>query len=96
MILPFFKWGMMMDLPKRKPNRLKVYDYSTRGAYFITICVKEKKCILRGSGGNRLRFAGFRAGFTHSNIIDTKIQTCRNARNLLENFVIFSEILLDK
>ena len=35
-------------------------------------------------------------GFTHSNIIDTKIQTCPYARNILEKFVIFSEIMLDK
>ena len=35
-----------MDLPKRKPTRLKGYDYSTPGAYFITICVKDRKCIL--------------------------------------------------
>ena len=27
-----------MDLPKRKLTRLKGYDYSTPGAYFITIC----------------------------------------------------------
>jgi len=35
-----------MDLPKRKPTRLKEYDYSTPGAYFITICTKDKKQIL--------------------------------------------------
>ena len=35
-----------MDLPKRKPTRLKGYDYSTPGAYFITICVKERKELL--------------------------------------------------
>ena len=33
-------------LPKRKPTRLKGYDYSLNGAYFITICTKDKKCIL--------------------------------------------------
>ena len=33
-------------LPNRKPNRLKEYDYSTAGAYFITICTKDKRCIL--------------------------------------------------
>lgn len=33
-------------LPKRKPNRLKDYDYSQMGAYFVTICVKDRKCIL--------------------------------------------------
>ena len=31
-----------MDLPKRKPNRLANYEYSTSGAYFITICAKDK------------------------------------------------------
>lgn len=35
-----------MDLPKRKPTRLKGYDYSTPGAYFITVCVKDKKQLL--------------------------------------------------
>ncbi|MBR2476769.1 MAG: hypothetical protein IKB50_01390 [Clostridia bacterium] len=35
-----------MDLPKRKPTRLKEYDYSSPGAYFITVCVKDKKHIL--------------------------------------------------
>lgn len=35
-----------MNLPKRKPNRLKDYDYSHEGAYFITICTKDKKEIL--------------------------------------------------
>ena len=32
-----------MELPKRKPNRLTEYDYSQPGAYFITICTKNKK-----------------------------------------------------
>ncbi len=35
-----------MDLPKRKPTRLKGYDYSQNGAYFITICTHNKQCIL--------------------------------------------------
>ena len=34
-----------MELPKRKPNRLPYFDYSTPGAYFITICTKDRKCI---------------------------------------------------
>ena len=33
----------MLNLPKRKPARLKEYDYSTPGAYFITICTHNKK-----------------------------------------------------
>ncbi len=35
-----------MELPKRKPTRLKGYDYSLPGAYFVTICTKGRKCIL--------------------------------------------------
>ena len=35
-----------MELPKRKNMRLKDYDYSQNGAYFITICTKDKKSLL--------------------------------------------------
>ena len=35
-----------MDLPKRKPNRLPDFDYSTPGAYFITICTEARQCTL--------------------------------------------------
>ena len=37
---------MKNELPKRKPTRLKGYDYSTSGAYFLTICVKDRKQLL--------------------------------------------------
>ena len=33
------------EFPKRKRNRLKNYDYSSVGAYFITICTKDKKVL---------------------------------------------------
>ena len=35
-----------LDLPKRKHPRLKNYDYSQNGCYFVTVCVKDKKCVL--------------------------------------------------
>ena len=35
-----------MELPKRKPTRLKGYDYSTPGIYFLTVCVKDRKKLL--------------------------------------------------
>lgn len=35
-----------MTLPNRKPNRLPHFDYSHYGAYFITICTKDKLCTL--------------------------------------------------
>ena len=32
--------------PQRKPTRLKGYDYSTPGAYFITVCTHNKEHLL--------------------------------------------------
>ena len=34
------------ELPKRKHPRLIGYDYSAVGAYFITICVKDRHELL--------------------------------------------------
>ncbi len=31
------------ELPKRKPTRLKNFDYATVGAYFITICTEGRR-----------------------------------------------------
>ncbi|MCL1861011.1 MAG: hypothetical protein FWG52_05685, partial [Proteobacteria bacterium] len=30
------------ERPNRKPNRLSNYDYSGDGAYFVTVCAKER------------------------------------------------------
>lgn len=35
-----------MEFPNRKRNRMADYDYSLCGAYFVTICVKDKLPIL--------------------------------------------------
>ena len=40
-------------LPIRKPTRLKKFDYSTNGAYFITICTQNRKNILSTIVGER-------------------------------------------
>ena len=51
-----------MELPNRKTVRLKDYDYSTPGYYFVTLCTKEKKkllCDIVGTGvldGPQVRF----------------------------------------
>ncbi len=34
------------DIHHRKSIRLKDYDYSQAGAYFVTICTKNKECLL--------------------------------------------------
>ncbi|MEG1639571.1 MAG: transposase [Ruthenibacterium sp.] len=40
-----------MDLPKRKKTRLEGYDYSSCGAYFVTICVADSNALLRKNVG---------------------------------------------
>jgi len=37
---------MKNNFPKRKHARLDYYDYSTDGAYFITICTQNRRCLL--------------------------------------------------
>ena len=37
---------MEKELPKRKHPRLDNYDYSSTGAYFITICTQNRRCVL--------------------------------------------------
>jgi hypothetical protein len=59
-----------MKLAERKRNRLKYWDYSRNGMYFITICVEQKKKLLSNivgqeqppllkGGGPRLAVGGF-------------------------------------
>lgn len=40
-----------MEIPKRKRIRLKDYDYSNSGVYFITVCVKDRKTLLWNNVG---------------------------------------------
>lgn len=41
-------------MPKRKHPRLKCYDYGTAGAYFITICTQNRRCLLSRIVGREL------------------------------------------
>ena len=40
----------MKQLPKRKRIRLKNFDYSTAGCYFVTICTHNQNKIFRTNG----------------------------------------------
>jgi len=44
----------MKNLPVRKLNRLKNYDYSQNGAYFITICVENRAEIFGKIENNKM------------------------------------------
>ncbi|MBR5524234.1 MAG: transposase [Clostridia bacterium] len=37
---------MSTKLPNRKALRLKCFDYNNESAYFITICTKDRRCLL--------------------------------------------------
>ncbi|MBP3361441.1 MAG: transposase [Clostridia bacterium] len=43
-----------MELPKRKQIRLKDYDYSQNGYYFVTICTKNRKNIFGAVGADSI------------------------------------------
>ena len=43
-----------MNLPNRKPTRLKNYDYSNNGAYFVTICTHNKQKLFSNIVGQGL------------------------------------------
>ena len=51
---------MKKSLPQRKHPRLGDYDYSTPGAYFITICTQGRRCILSNIVGQGLAPAEIR------------------------------------
>ena len=56
--------------PTRKNNRLKDYDYSQSGYYFITICTKDKKDLFWSVGAS---FAGQNKLSDIGNVIDSEI-----------------------
>ena len=35
-----------MEFPKRKTMRLRGHNYNAPGSYFVTVCVKNKECLL--------------------------------------------------
>jgi REP element-mobilizing transposase RayT len=43
-----------MPFKKYKSLRLKEYDYSQHGAYFVTICVKDRKCLFGEISGDEM------------------------------------------
>lgn len=71
---------------KRKANRLKDYDYSQNGAYFITICVNDRKPILSSVtvGANCVRLS--KIGI----IIDNELQKINSIYEniFVDNYVI--------
>ncbi|MEG0049819.1 MAG: transposase [Clostridia bacterium] len=59
----------MQELMRRKRNRLKSYDYAQAGAYFITICSKNRRCIFGDVVDGEMRLS------TVGLIVEREIQT---------------------
>ena len=45
-IRPYKGMKLRMELHRRKPIRLRGYDYSLDGAYFVTVCVNSRAALL--------------------------------------------------
>ena len=43
-----------MRFPKRKQNRLKHYDYSQNGYYFVTVCTHMRRPIFADDGSEMM------------------------------------------
>jgi len=40
--------------PQRRPSRLREYDYSAPGAYFVTLCTQKRQCTFGEVEGGRM------------------------------------------
>ena len=78
-----------MGFPTRKPNRLHGYNYSSNGYYFITICTKERQCILSNIVGGGA-FDAPQSQLTDVGLIVKRyILSSNNIENIVEeNYVI--------
>jgi len=69
-------------VPKRKEIRLKEYDYSANGAYFVTVCIKDKKHLFwekykTNVGANCVRLYEYQLSYTGC-IVDKEIKGIDN------------------
>lgn len=82
-----------MDLPSRKHIRIPNYDYSNYGAYFITICTKDRKEILSqiSVGANIVRPNTILTDI--GKIVDEAIKNIHNHYNavFVDNYVIMPD-----
>ena len=67
-----------MSLPKRKPNRLPRFDYGTVGAYFITICAREKKKVFGRVVGGGVLDAPRVSPSPHGEIVIAQLEAMTN------------------
>ena len=69
--------SVLRELPTRKPNRLKNFDYGQSGAYFITICVKDRAEIFGYVGADSIR-----PHYQHTQLTDVGIVVKNGIENI--------------
>ncbi len=47
----------MVSRPRRRPLRLTHFDYATHGAYFVTVCAHQRRCIFGDVDHDAVRLA---------------------------------------
>ena len=80
-----------MDNPQRKNIRLKDYDYSTPGAYFVTVCTKDKKPILCRIVGTDLPGGPKATMFEYGKIADEQI---KNMTDFYDNIKVEKYVIM--
>ena len=65
---------MSDQLPERKKNRLNQYDYSQNGGYFLTICTKDRRCILSTIVGGGVLDAPLIRLSEYGSVVDRQIR----------------------
>ena len=80
------------ELPKRKPTRLRNFDYSTTGAYFITICTENRESILsRVVGGDVLDAPQNVELLTHGIVADKYV---KQMNEFYENIIVDQYVIM--
>lgn len=80
----------MSNFPARKRNRLKNFSYSQNGIYFLTVCTKNKECILGKIVGGGDLDAPQMILSHYGKIVERYIQSIESAYNdiTLMNYVV--------
>jgi len=63
-------------MKKRKSTRLKNYDYSSSGWYFITICAQNRECLFGKIINNKMKLNKY------GKIVDKKINELKKYKNI--------------
>ena len=82
------------ELPKRKKNRLENYDYSSCGAYFLTICTSKRRNYFWGENVGAIIDRPQDVTLSpNGKIVDEAIQTIQNVYSALsvEHYVIMPD-----